>query len=94
MRSWKILKWINEPINKAIFQLDCPNCETEAELPIQSDMGGIIIAAKGLNLFFDPPGFIPPINFMPNEIQCRHCHKVFSDKEIETCTESSSAALL
>jgi tRNA pseudouridine(38-40) synthase len=40
----------------------------------------IIIAACGLNLIFDPPGFRPPSNFMPDSIQCRGCRKIFESE--------------
>jgi hypothetical protein len=91
MRTWKVLKWINEPKNKAAIPLDCPHCGTEAELQFRSDFGALIIAANGLRLILDPPGFIPPQDFMPDVIQCRHCFRIFSEEKTP-CTESSSPA--
>ena len=91
MRSWIIRKWNNKPTIIKKIELSCPHCETDAEVPCGAHYGGQIIAAIGLQLVFDPPGFIPPFNFLPDEIQCRKCRHIFVSEEPNPCTASSSA---
>lgn len=81
VKSWKVLQWNDRPPKVETILLACKHCKTDAAVPIGPLPGGMVIAAIGLNLIFDPPGYKPPVNFMPNEIQCRTCGKIYSDKE-------------
>jgi len=83
MKTWNVLEWTNRPEKVRSIALICPRCATEAELEIGEMPGGSIIAAAGLNLIFDPPGYKPPENSMPDRIRCRSCRTLFvSDPEV------------
>lgn len=77
--SWKIIKWKNRPDEVAPIELSCPKCGKEAELFVDPIVVSHTIAAMALRLVFDPPGFRPPKNAMPDEIQCRKCRRIFGD---------------
>lgn len=78
VKTWKVLRWDDEPPTKRALFLACHLCENDAQIEIGPTPGGRIIAALGLGLIFDPADYKPPENFMPTEIQCRHCRKIFS----------------
>lgn len=78
MKTWNVLKWLNKPAKTHKVSLVCPHCGTDAVLEVGEAPGGTLIAAVGLNLIFDPPSYVPPDNFMPDEIKCRTCRKIFS----------------
>lgn len=76
MRTWKVISWPKRP--KQITNwvpLDCP-CGYEANCPASTDAP--IIAAMGMRLVFDPPNYEPPANYLPDEIKCRKCGRIFS----------------
>ena len=81
MKTWKIVEWKDRPDKTTLESLCCPNCETDAEIPIGETPGGLVIAAIGINLIFDPPGYKPPKNFMPDTVRCRTCRKTFVSEE-------------
>lgn len=81
VKTWRILKWNDRPAVTESIELACPHCWTDAVVPIGPLPGGMIIAAIGLTLVFDPPGYRPPENFLPDELQCRACNKIFSDEK-------------
>ncbi len=82
MRTWKVLRWENRPERTWTLNLTCPACGTDADMEVAEIPGGLVIAAIGLALILDPPSFKPPENFMPDDIQCRNCRKIFlSNKE-------------
>jgi hypothetical protein len=84
MKTWNPVKWDGKPDKVLPISLICPNCATEATLDIGEMPGGSIIAAVGLNLIFDPPGYKPPENSMPQRIRCRSCRVLFvSEPESE-----------
>ena len=70
--------WHDRPAVTRPLALCCPNCGTDAWLDIGETPGGTIIAALALGLIFDPPGYRPPKNFLPDELRCRKCRKIFS----------------
>ena len=73
-KTWKIVRWDNEPADTAhSIPLDC-ECGCEARLTTGPLIGGALIAITQDNgLVFDPPDFVPQENWMPTEIQCREC---------------------
>ena len=81
VKTWKVLRWDDRPVETDTIFLACKHCKTDAAIPIGQLPGGMVIAAIGLNLVFDPPGYKPPTNFMPNEIQCRTCYKIYTDEK-------------
>jgi rubredoxin len=81
MKTWKILSWLNKPERITTIGLCCPHCGVDAELEIGTNLGSAVIAAIGLSLVFDNPDNVPPDNAMPDEVQCRSCRLIFTDKE-------------
>lgn len=75
MKTWKVLEWDETPDGN--IELSCPHCGNEAFLPTHGNCGALIIAATDLSLIFDPPGHIPPKNWMPTLIECRKCRMTF-----------------
>jgi len=76
-RTWKVLEWKNPPEGKRWIPLDC-SCGYEAEIESGALSGGFIIASIGMSYIFDPAGFTPPANFLPNKIKCRRCRRIYN----------------
>lgn len=77
-RTWKILDWPSQQRPPVLeMEMSCPSCGEAASLPY-TDPGCKIIGAIGLSVVFDNPDFKPAQKFMPDEIQCRSCRKIFS----------------
>lgn len=79
-RTWKTLKWVQRPKAVTWIPLDCP-CGYEAEVQCGVLSGGAVIATCGMAHIFDPPSFAPPSNWLPNEIKCRKCGRIYTDQE-------------
>lgn len=77
MRTWDVMEWKNMPEVTHGIALNCPVCGTDAMLEVGEFPGGLVIAAIGLGLIFEPAGYRPPENSMPGVIRCRHCRKIF-----------------
>lgn len=77
MRTWKVLKLDIETVGEIALQ--CPNCELESIMPI-GKTSSPIIAACGLTVILDKPQKDAP-QFLPTEIQCRKCGKIYSQEE-------------
>jgi hypothetical protein len=72
--TWKVLRWENKPteMGERIF-LEC-ECGQDAAIPSGILIGANLIAITQDNHFvFDPAGFTPPANWLPDELQCRKC---------------------
>jgi hypothetical protein len=78
VKTWDVIDWPDEPAEKRDYELACNHCGNDAHIEIGPTPGGLIIAAIGLSLIFDPPGYKPPDNFMPKTIRCRHCRRVWT----------------
>lgn len=90
-RTWKILEWLDGPSEVAFhLPLQC-ECGYEAECPAGKLDDGLIIAVFGMRIVFDPPGLIPPKNFMPDAIECRKCGRIYVDK---TMPEDRQGAIM
>ena len=81
-KTWKVLVWDRpagvkdgEPI-----PLLC-QCGRDAECPTCGYPGASVIATFGLRVVFEPAGHIPPKHWMPQEIQCRKCRRVYFSVE-------------
>lgn len=76
-----MVRWDDEPAEKGeSVPLQCERCGRDAECPAGVLRGGMIIAVSGMAMFYDPPGFRPPKEYMPDTIQCRHCRAIFGDR--------------
>lgn len=80
--TWRVLRWDDRPAVQGTVSLTC-DCGHDAECPVAGDLGGHVIAVIGMGVVFDPPSFIPPSNFMPNEVACRKCGRVYNDTEVD-----------
>jgi hypothetical protein len=77
--TWKVVDWASKGKRKADGELElaCPRCFHDAFLPTCGKLESPIIAAVGLGLIFDRPSYVPPRGYLPDEIQCRNCRRVF-----------------
>jgi len=79
MATWKVVQWSDKPERTRWVPLQCA-CGRDADCEVADVPGVLIIAAIGMGLVFDPPSFPPPANFMPEELQCRKCGRVYSSE--------------
>jgi len=83
MRTWKVIEWENEPLEKGeSWPLDC-ECGIEAACPAGRLKGAMVIAITGTSFIFEPPGFVPPESWLPTKIQCRRCKRMLISKKKE-----------
>jgi DNA-directed RNA polymerase subunit RPC12/RpoP len=73
--TWKILSWPDRPADTSFsIPYDCDSCGRCFDLPCGRLTGAALVAmARDGWLIFDPPGFVPPPNWLPTEIQCPNC---------------------
>ena len=57
--------------------LTCPKCGGDIEVTALCEIEAKPIASIGLSVIFDPPGFVPPNNWLPDEIRCKLCKTVY-----------------
>ena len=80
MTTWRILKdpdkYRDGPIN-----IQCV-CGIDADLATHGQPGALLIAAIGMRLVFEPSTHIPPPDWLPSEIQCRHCQRIFGSGNV------------
>jgi hypothetical protein len=76
MKTWKVLVPFEAD---GSVELCCSNCDRWAHCPTKGRM--MPVAAIGMRLIFDPPGSIPPEDYLPSVIQCRGCRHVFEQKD-------------
>jgi hypothetical protein len=82
VKRWKVLDWPDRPATARTISLACPKCGWDGELEVGEMPGALIVATIGLAIVFEPPGYAPPSNSMPEAIQCRGCRRVWaSEKE-------------
>ena len=81
MATWKVLRWDSRPEHGRYLPLTCNHCDYEADCPVGEHPGGLVIAIIGMGIIFDPPGYHPGPNFMPQELQCRNCRRIYSSDE-------------
>ena len=75
-RTWKVLEWRSAPKEIAEWiPLDCP-CGYGASCPASIHVP--ILSVIGMSIIFDPPGYEPPDNYVPNIIKCRKCGRIYS----------------
>ena len=77
-RTWKVVEWKNRPDAVTKIALFCPVCGNDAALPVAPEIVDHAIAASGLTMIFDPPGWKPQKNAMPDTIRCSKCRRIFS----------------
>lgn len=79
-RTWKVVDWSSRPPgipDGEPLSLDCPCCEREAWMPTAGRPGSAVIGTNGMRVFFDQADNIPPPYWMPFEVQCRGCRRIF-----------------
>jgi len=52
-------------------------------MPTAGYPGCLIIGVVGMGLILDPPGATVVPGFMPDEVQCRRCRKIFGYTPVE-----------
>ncbi len=67
----------------------CPDCEHEALCPTAGHPGDAILAVKYLWIIFDNPNHRPPVGWLPDEIECRNCHRVYGLAERSECVREA-----
>jgi hypothetical protein len=80
-KTWRVLRWDGGPKDLdslPVVELWC-DCGQEAYVPISSEPESPIIARIGRGLIFDDPGYRPPKGWLPTEIQCRRCRRIFTN---------------
>ncbi len=80
VRTWDVVAWADRPERTQWIGFVCPSCGNEAELEVGADPGAAVVATIGLGVVFDPSGHTPPDNFMPDEVRCRKCRRIFSSE--------------
>lgn len=75
MRSWRVIRWDEQPEKTAVLAMSCEHCGTEALLPVGQTPKPI--AGMGMGFVFEPADFPPPKSWRPDEIECRVCHHVY-----------------
>lgn len=82
MRTWKVRAWPSRTIMEdgEPVPLTCIHCETDAVVPTAGLPGSAIIAIIGMAIVFDHAGHKPPTGWLPDEIECRECGRIFSDE--------------
>lgn len=78
--TWKVLRWDSRPPDEPPgdpVPLQCA-CGNDALVETCGAPGDGVVGANGMLLFFDHPGHTPPLGWMPDEIQCRKCGRIYS----------------
>lgn len=57
--------------------LTCPKCGADIVVPTYRKIDAVPIATVGLGVVFDPPGYVPPKDWLPEEIRCKLCKTVY-----------------
>ena len=57
--------------------LVCPKCGADIAVPTYRTIDAVPIAVIGLDVIFDPPGYIPPKDWIPEVIRCKLCKTVY-----------------
>jgi len=89
MRTWKVLKWEHPNTGDKKpdgVPLQC-ECGHDAWCPTSGQAGALLIAAKYMWLVFDPAGHKPPVGWMPDQIQCRKCGRVYGSQRDQEKTD-------
>jgi hypothetical protein len=78
IRTWKVVRWdkpaeavVGEPV-----ELQC-DCGREALCPTAGPQDFVVIARIGARGLILDPNNTPPTWWMPQEIQCRHCLRIY-----------------
>lgn len=81
IRTWKVLGWFEgwetcDKVEKEGITLTC-ECGRDAWVPTRGSAGCLIIATRWMMIFTDPAGASLRKGFMPHEIVCRKCGRVY-----------------
>jgi hypothetical protein len=82
MKTWRVLSWKSRPEgvpDGEPVELCCPHGEGHwALVPTAGPPGSMVIAVMGMSVVFDRPSNVPPTYWLPDEIQCRKCRRIYS----------------
>lgn len=80
-KTWDIVRWDDRPEDVVVFpDFPCWKCGHEADIPRARKGPTIIAVLQGGGLVFDNPVEKPAENFMPQEIRCRNCRRIFTNE--------------
>lgn len=84
MKTWKILDDDADKFTCTLedLELRC-DCGRWAFLKTNGRSGNMIIAVLGRAIVFDTPDYVPPEDWLPEEIQCRHCGRIYGPSNEE-----------
>ena len=57
--------------------LTCPKCGADIKCETHGEIQATPIASIGLSVVFDPPGYEPPKDWLPETIKCKLCKTVY-----------------
>jgi len=82
-RKWTVISWESrgDLPDGEMLPMSCPHCRRWAWLPTAGHPGALVITTFALRVVFDPPDHVPPKGWMPDEIKCAKCRRVWSSKE-------------
>ncbi len=61
------------------IEMTCPECQATITVRPRYPLNdALVIATIGLGVVFDPPGYKPPKDWLPDSIQCPRCRKLFT----------------
>lgn len=59
------------------INLTCPKCGGDIKVKTLCEIEVRPIASIGLSVIFDTPDYVPPKNWLPEEIKCKLCKTVY-----------------
>lgn len=74
-KTWKVLDEGFEPTGEPI-PLDC-DCGVEALCPTHGHPGDVIVSTGHMGIVYDHPWHQAPEGYLPRQIKCRYCRRVF-----------------
>lgn len=82
--TWRIVKWSGGPSPLVLsgLVLSCPECGCSARMPHRGDPPATVVAVMGMRIVFDPPGYTPDPDWMPERVQCPACRTQFTSEVV------------
>ena len=61
------------------IELTCPKCGAEITCETKGEINASVVATVGLGVIFEPAGYEPPKDWLPDEVRCKVCKTVYKD---------------